>query len=298
MYFDGEDWIYEFSEGAIAHHEFVSNPDLLISENIELFTKAYVPSKGDVVIDVGAGVGSELHFFSGRVGSTGRVFAIEADPDNFRRLQKTVSISNLSNVILINGAVSNENYLGFINQVDPSGLGNFISKNFAINSREVQVHNFRDLLNKFNLNEIDFMKINIEGEEFFALYGLAEKLREVKNICVSCHDFLPNPIMHTYISVAKLLLENDFTIRKHETVLDSPNKSWYLYGKRNFSEFLTLTWNNQTPKEIFEERDKARLEVGELRKTNEKLYRELNDVKNSHIWRFSSFYRSFKSIWK
>jgi hypothetical protein len=63
MYFDGEDWIYEFEGGSIAHHQHEENPLNLISENVELFTRAYIPKKGDVVFDVGAGAGNEIHFF-------------------------------------------------------------------------------------------------------------------------------------------------------------------------------------------------------------------------------------------
>ena len=63
---------------------------------------------GDVVVDLGAHVGACTKFLSDRVGETGTVYSVEPFPLNFEILQLNVQKLGLSNVRLINCAVSQE----------------------------------------------------------------------------------------------------------------------------------------------------------------------------------------------
>ena len=63
---------------------------------------------GDVVVDLGAHVGACTKFLSDRVGETGTVYSVEPFPLNFEILQLNVQKLGLSNVQLINCAVSQE----------------------------------------------------------------------------------------------------------------------------------------------------------------------------------------------
>jgi len=72
----------------------------------DIFPQEYTPSEADVVVDVGAGMGWELNLFSRQVGQSGRVFAIEADPDTFRWLERRRDLNGLSNVTVIHAAVA------------------------------------------------------------------------------------------------------------------------------------------------------------------------------------------------
>ena len=63
---------------------------------------------GDVVVDLGAHVGACTKFLSDRVGKTGTVYSVEPFPLNFEILQLNVQKLGLSNVQLINCAVSQE----------------------------------------------------------------------------------------------------------------------------------------------------------------------------------------------
>ena len=66
--------------------------------------KYFRPSKGDCVIDVGAHIGLYTIIGSKRVGSDGRVIAIEAYPENFELLKKNAKLNNLENTIVLNYA--------------------------------------------------------------------------------------------------------------------------------------------------------------------------------------------------
>lgn len=47
----------------------------------------YAPKDGDVIIDIGAGVGTETLIYSMMTGKNGKVFAIEAHPATSRSLK-------------------------------------------------------------------------------------------------------------------------------------------------------------------------------------------------------------------
>ena len=55
----------------------------------------FAPKEGDTVIDIGAHIGRYTITSSKQVGKTGKVVAIEADPDNFQLLKRNIAL-NLS----------------------------------------------------------------------------------------------------------------------------------------------------------------------------------------------------------
>ena len=66
----------------------------------------YQPKDGDVLVDIGAGVGEDALLFSKTVGPRGRVLAVEAQPTTFRLLQKTCRYNQLArNTTCIYGAL-------------------------------------------------------------------------------------------------------------------------------------------------------------------------------------------------
>src|SRR5271154_2216517 len=85
IFYDRGIWIHQTCSGYFAYHQpFVrlnmSRMDELAKIN---FLWGYTPGVGDVVIDVGAGVGEEALTFSRAVGKHGRVICIEAHPRTY-----------------------------------------------------------------------------------------------------------------------------------------------------------------------------------------------------------------------
>src|SRR3989344_6832323 len=64
---------------------------------------------GDCVLDIGAHIGYYTLLASGLVGKKGKVFSFEPDPNNLVLLRKNVMVNELSNVVIVNKAVSNVN---------------------------------------------------------------------------------------------------------------------------------------------------------------------------------------------
>src|SRR5512145_1835082 len=60
---------------------------------------------GLTVYDVGANIGYVTLMLAHQTGSSGKVFAFEALPVNLERIQKNISLNQLSNVTVVSGAV-------------------------------------------------------------------------------------------------------------------------------------------------------------------------------------------------
>jgi hypothetical protein len=69
---------------------------------------------------------------------------------------------------------------------------------------------------QMNLGRVHFLKMNIEGSERLAIYGMAATLKETEVLCVSCHDFLAHSAaddrLRTKGLVRDFLLQNGLDV--------------------------------------------------------------------------------------
>jgi FkbM family methyltransferase len=174
------DWIRVEREIHTSRLDFIDS----VTEDTWLYN--YRPQRGDVIIDVGAGTGSETYYFSRYVGENGRVIAIEAHPETFRCLQEMVIANRLKNVVCINAAVSDKRKPLFISD-SPNHITNSVSETEGI---QIQGITIDDIVREHALGKIDFIKMNIEGAERLALDGMSVALPMTRNVAIGCHDFL------------------------------------------------------------------------------------------------------------
>ncbi|MBK9793326.1 MAG: FkbM family methyltransferase [Sphingobacteriales bacterium] len=131
--------------------------------------KQYI-KKGDIVLDIGANIGFYTKILSDLVGETGKVYAFEPDKTNFSHLKKAVE--NLKNVALINKAVSDKT--GVITLYH-SDLLNVDHKTYATkdytSKTEIECVAIDDVIPD---KKVDFIKIDIQGYEYFAFQGMTE----------------------------------------------------------------------------------------------------------------------------
>lgn len=136
---------------------------------------------GMTVLDIGANIGFYTRLFSSLVTDRGKVYAFEPDTLNFRYLSREVE--DCKNVILENAAVA-----------DSSGkITLFISDDINIDHktydngemrRTVEVKSIRmdDYLTE--KEKIDFIKIDIQGYDYFALKGCQELISRNPEIVI------------------------------------------------------------------------------------------------------------------
>ena len=215
IFYDKGIWIHETHIGCFAYHQpFVrlnmSRMDELAKIN---FLWGYTPKVGDVVIDVGAGVGEEALTFSRAVGKHGTVICIEAHPRTFRCLEKLVQYNRLENVVAIHQAVAEPACRVAIIEDSDDYLGN---RSGAAKGISVPATTIDAIYQQLGLGKVHFLKMNIEGAERFAIQGMTQTLQHTEVLCISCHDFLAkaagDDCLRTKSAVQKFLQQSGLKI--------------------------------------------------------------------------------------
>lgn len=197
--------------------------------NFDLFTLWYKPKNGDIIVDLGSGDGSEIKIFSDVVGESGHIYALEADISLYEKNLKIVEDFNLKNVTCVNIAISDT--VGDVNLgvVPGDGVSNSIHLKNSKIIKKVKSETLDSFLNNYEIDNVDFIKINIEGAEKEALLGAKDSIKKIKNWCISTHDFCGIP---TKDFVIEFLNNNNIQFNFHENVPQRPWEGGYIYAKQ------------------------------------------------------------------
>jgi len=127
---------------------------------------------GDYFIDIGANVGYYSFIASERIGPSGKVFAFEPDPDNFRVLKENIAALGYKNIVPIQKAVANQSgklkfYLSGRIKGDHRLYDSCDGRRFI----EVETLKLDDYCSEC-AGRVKAIKIDIQGAEFSALMGM------------------------------------------------------------------------------------------------------------------------------
>ena len=212
-------------------------------QELPFFIKYFNCKEGDVIFDAGAGIGTEIIFFSKLVGEKGKVFALEANPNVYNHLVKTIELNQIKNVIPINLAVFSVSgqKLRFSSEMS-DWLGGKINDKGNI---FVNTITFDDLIRKYDIQKINFAKFNIEGAEKYLLSGEQNFINKCENVCISCHDFLEDNSSYTFKKISELIEKNKFYFLKGNENLANLNidKKYYIYATKDH-KYLKISINN------------------------------------------------------
>jgi FkbM family methyltransferase len=223
LFHDGGGWLHRTDSDYVplthlyayaARHDWHLRVASMIADSEDYWFHLYKPRKGDVIVDIGAGDGSDLPAFSRAVGSTGRVIAVEAHPRTGLLLERMCRWNKLDNVTFHQRAIMDRRGSVFIDDQEEH-----VFNAVSLTQREGQKHavpalSLDDLCRQEGLTHIDFLKMNIEGAERQAIAGAAETIKRVTHLCIACHDFLAgnDDSLRTRASVSAFLRENGFRI--------------------------------------------------------------------------------------
>jgi FkbM family methyltransferase len=182
------------------------------------------PTKGDIVVDVGAYLGRYTLTSSNLVGENGKVVAIEGDPSHYKMLDKNLKLNKVSNVTAISCMVgskdmhlivgSEDNYLTVSSKDMHTHFSedNYLimeSKDMHTNYQDDSHREFDDtgrvqignsivnlntldnlLIKEHGISEVNWMKIDVEGAELEVLKGAHNILSNSKRIklLIEIHD--------------------------------------------------------------------------------------------------------------
>ncbi len=234
------------------------------SELSEQILVRNIVKKGMVVFDVGANMGKYTKLFSLLVGENGKVYAFEPSQNSFNIISSALNKSRCSNVNLFLKAVYSKNTKVILNEfpdlycswnslgkprmVDPKNEKEFVP---IIKSVEVEAITLDSFCKENHISRIDYLKLDVEGAEVFALEGALELL---KNKAIRYLQFEISQKMLEGLStkaqyVFDLLIANGYechTIFKDGTIGDKVTDSNSFYENyiafpMNYSESIDLS---------------------------------------------------------
>jgi FkbM family methyltransferase len=157
---------------------------------------------GQAFYDIGANAGFYTLLGSKIVGPSGKVVAVEPLPRNVDVLRKHLSINGISNVRVVEKAVSDKN-----------GKAKFIEQGYLESrldekgSLDVEATTFDRLIEETRLPP-DFVKVDIEGAEVDLLRGAKTALRKYRPVF-----FMAIHSRKIFIDLSKIVREFSYAIR-------------------------------------------------------------------------------------
>ena len=131
--------------------------------------------RGDIVLDVGANLGQFTLLASHAAGPSGRVFAIEANPQMALNLRHNVALNQLTNVEIIEAAAWDCDDRLRLHPGEPGnqGMASVASAGAEQAGTLVPAVRLDRVLRELGCSRVDVIKIDVEGAEERALQGLA-----------------------------------------------------------------------------------------------------------------------------
>lgn len=201
-----------------------------MTEREDEIIERFCPKEGDIVIDVGAHFGRYTMIASKRVGLNGKVISIEADPHNFEILNRNIKLNKLTNIISLNYTVySREEKIKLYlnnekNQFVQTSHNTIMTDRARSKEKfvDVQATTLDYLLksNRIKQEDVNWIKIDVEGAEYEVLKGATRILSKNNNISLLIEVHLLSGHITLYDSITKLLSTYGFRI-DHEKVHES-----------------------------------------------------------------------------
>ena len=203
-------------------------PELLL---IDKFIK-----KGDCCFDIGANKGFYTYKFE-QLTNSKNIYVFEPIPENYFFLKKIFKKSHIYNIALSNDNCISKFKIPIINKkiLHTRGKLNFsIIEENETDYKTINVKCMRldDFIIKQKINKLDFIKIDVEGNELNVIYGAAKSIKKFKPIILieieqRVHDFSINKIFDYILELGYTIKFydlnnlsfkslNHFSIKKHQ----------------------------------------------------------------------------------
>ena len=145
-----------------------------------------VLQRGMVFVDGGANEGAYTIFAAARVGTAGRVIAVEPSARERDRLAANIAHNRLTNVDIVEKALAERSgsaplLLAEALHAGQNTLGNFAYQGVkGIGSQDVALTTLDELVSQYGLDRVDVVKLDLEGAEYRALSGARRLLNRLR----------------------------------------------------------------------------------------------------------------------
>ncbi len=204
-----------------------------------------------LIIDAGSNIGVATIFFKS-IYPRAKICCFEPDPNSFALLKKNVLNNCLRDITLVNAALAGQpgivDFYGHIDSETPYSCGNSIIKSWGeqrsiydlnyLNKNKTQVSAVQ--LSNYINEEIDFLKLDVEGAERQVIDELGDKLNLIKNIAMEIHCTEDPKFINHLGSIIS-------TLKKYSFHIDVVQKDIV-----SIFPFQTMEWVKQSKPKLFE----------------------------------------------
>lgn len=201
----------------------------------ELDLVPYAVKEGDTVLDIGANFGLYSHHLSRAVGPRGKVYAFEPVPFTYKTLRRVARVLRLKNVEIVpKGCGSEAGTVTFQVPLSPAGT---LSAGMAFIGSRTDDHAGREtqvrwtqtreipaeivVLDDFlpPLDDVTFVKIDVEGAEPFALRGAARLLdKHLPTVLIEINPWYLQGFGQSVDDLAKIFAERGYELYRFDDV--------------------------------------------------------------------------------
>ncbi len=176
---------------------------------LQRYTPSYLKIKqGDIVVDIGAHVGS-FSLFASLMGAL-QVYAYEPDKSTFEMLTKNIRNNNICNVKINNYAITDKTGTIKLYSSKNNGGSSIYKTDNSASLNFVNSLRLADIFRINNLDKIDFLKVDCEGGEGLIINSTNKQvLSHINKISLEYHN---NVSILTSMQIIKILKENGFKV--------------------------------------------------------------------------------------
>jgi len=164
-------------------------------------------NKGDIVIDIGANIGSTVLSLSKEVSDSGMVIAFEPQSLMAQCLQTNLTLNDITNVKVETLAISDSNGWAYLNDSDFSDIGRYGEAGISENGTRIKTIKLDDL----ELPKCSLVKVDVEAHEWEVIKGGKNFLKKHKPVLyMEAKNDVPGTKKYL-----KWLLDNDWRCYWH-----------------------------------------------------------------------------------
>ncbi len=147
---------------------------------------ADIPKDYKVILDIGANIGITAQYFKDRAK---KVYSIEPSSQHFEALKKNKEYNQWSNVEIFNIAIADRDGYMQLNKYDDNYTTYSLTTKFKKDSEIVKTMAIDTFLKENKIEEVDFMKLDVEGAEDLILRsdGFKKVVNKIKRIEIEFH---------------------------------------------------------------------------------------------------------------
>jgi len=162
--------------------------------NDTYFVPPYIPRSGDIIMDIGSHIGTFALFAASKI-KDAKIFAIEASRENFKYLEKNVTMNNLKNIAIYNFALSDtRGPIRLYHDIFSGSVGHSITMPFSErseDSEEVWSDTLKNFLEASNIQDCNYARFNCEGSEFKIILNTPKEiLQRIAIMTILYHEDL------------------------------------------------------------------------------------------------------------